>query len=122
MPPGTRLTAAPYLTVRARVFDLKLIAADPYVNAVEVSYIGARKVDLPTLMRESDFVVTIPLLNDETRHLISTAQFALMKTTASGWRLDSAVVPFQPKRLGLAPIFQQTKLAEVIVEPPPKPL
>jgi D-3-phosphoglycerate dehydrogenase len=66
----------------ARVFDLKLIAADPYVNAVELSYIGARKVDLDTLMRESDFVVTIPLLNDETRHLISTPQFALMKPTA----------------------------------------
>jgi len=66
----------------ARVFDLKLIAADPYVNAVELSYIGARKVDLDTLMRESDFVVTIPLFNDETRHLISTAQFALMKPTA----------------------------------------
>jgi D-3-phosphoglycerate dehydrogenase len=66
----------------ARVFDLKLLAADPYVNAVELGYIGARKVDLPTLMRESDFVVTIPLLNDETRHLISTPQFALMKRSA----------------------------------------
>ena len=66
----------------ARVFDLKLLAADPYVNAVELSYIGARKVDLPTLLRESDFVVTIPLLNDETRHLISTAQFAAMKPSA----------------------------------------
>jgi len=66
----------------ARVFDLKLLAADPYVNAVELSYIGARKVDLATLLRESDFVVTIPLLNDETRHLISTPQFALMKPSA----------------------------------------
>jgi D-3-phosphoglycerate dehydrogenase len=66
----------------ARVFDLKLLATDPYVNAVELSYIGARKVDLATLMRESDFVVTIPLLNDETRHLISTPQFALMKSSA----------------------------------------
>jgi phosphoglycerate dehydrogenase-like enzyme len=66
----------------ARVFDLKLLAADPYVNAVELSYLGARKVDLDTLMRESDFVVTIPLLNDETRHLISSPQFALMKASA----------------------------------------
>ncbi|MFO1324546.1 MAG: NAD(P)-dependent oxidoreductase [Burkholderiales bacterium] len=66
----------------ARTFDLKLLAADPYVNSVELGYIGARKVPLPTLLRESDFVVTIPLLNDETRHLISTPQFALMKRTA----------------------------------------
>ena len=66
----------------ARVFDLKLLAADPYVNAVELGYIGARKVDLPTLLRESNFVVTIPLLNDETRHLMSTPQSALMKRSA----------------------------------------
>ena len=30
----------------ARVFDLKLLAADPYVNAIELGYLGARKVDL----------------------------------------------------------------------------
>ncbi len=66
----------------ARVFDLELLAADPYVNAVELAYVGARKVDLPTLLRESDFVVTIPLLNEETRHLMGAAQFALMKESA----------------------------------------
>ena len=41
----------------ARVFDMKLLAADPYVNAVELAYLGARKVDLDTLLRDSDFVV-----------------------------------------------------------------
>jgi D-3-phosphoglycerate dehydrogenase len=66
----------------ARVFDLRLLAADPYVNAVELAYVGARKVDLPTLLAESDFVVAIPLLNDETRHLIGAPQFAQMKPTA----------------------------------------
>ena len=66
----------------ARTFDLKLLAADPYVNEVELSYVGARKVPLETVMRESDFVVTIPLLNDETRHLIGAREFALMKPTA----------------------------------------
>ena len=66
----------------ARVFDLKLLAADPYVNAVELGYVGARKVPLDVLLRESDFVVTIPLLNEETRHLIGAPQFALMKPSA----------------------------------------
>jgi len=66
----------------ARVFDMKLLAADPYVNTVELGYIGARKVDLATLLREADFVVTIPLLNEETRHLMSAPQFALMKKSA----------------------------------------
>jgi D-3-phosphoglycerate dehydrogenase len=66
----------------ARVFDMQLLAADPYVNAVELATIGARKVDLPTLLRDADFVVTIPLLNDETRHLMAAPQFALMKRSA----------------------------------------
>ncbi len=66
----------------ARTFDLKLLAADPYVNAVELGYIGARKVDLDAAMREADFVVTCPLLNDETRHLIGAPQFAAMKPSA----------------------------------------
>jgi phosphoglycerate dehydrogenase-like enzyme len=61
---------------------MKLLANDPYVNAVELGYVGARKVDLPTLLRESDFVVTIPLLNDETRHLVGAREFAQMKPTA----------------------------------------
>ena len=66
----------------ARTFDVKLLAADPYVNEVELAYVGARKVPLETVMRESDFVVAIPLLNDETRHLIGAREFALMKPTA----------------------------------------
>lgn len=66
----------------ARTFDLRLLACDPYVNAVELGYIGARKVDMATLLRESDFVVTIPLLNEETRHLVSAREFAQMKPGA----------------------------------------
>jgi len=66
----------------ARTFDLRLLATDPYVNEVELGYVGARKVDPPTLLRESDFVVSIPLLNDETRHLMGAREFAQMKPTA----------------------------------------
>ena len=66
----------------ARVFDLELLAADPYVNDVELAYVGARKVDHDTLYAESDFVVAIPLLDERTRHLIGAAAFARMKPTA----------------------------------------
>ena len=66
----------------ARTFDLKLIAADPFENAIELGYLGARKVDLDILLQESDFIVTTCLLNDATRHLIGARQFALMKPTA----------------------------------------
>ena len=66
----------------ARTFDLTLVAADPYVNAIELGYIGGRKVSLDTLMSESDFVVVCCLLNDETRHLVGRSQFGRMKPTA----------------------------------------
>ena len=39
----------------ARVFDLKLIAADPFVNDIELAYLGTRKVELAALMREVRF-------------------------------------------------------------------
>ncbi len=66
----------------ARVFDLKLIASDPVANDVELGYLGARKVDLDTLMRESDFVVVCCLLNERTRHLIGADALAKMKPGA----------------------------------------
>jgi phosphoglycerate dehydrogenase-like enzyme len=66
----------------ARVFDLKLLASDPVANDVELGYIGARKVDLDTLMRESDFVVICCLLNEHTRHLIGAEALAKMKPTS----------------------------------------
>jgi D-3-phosphoglycerate dehydrogenase len=66
----------------ARVFDLRLLATDPVANDVELTYIGARKVDLDTLMRESDFVVVCCLLNEHTRHLIGAEALAKMKPTS----------------------------------------
>jgi D-3-phosphoglycerate dehydrogenase len=66
----------------ARTFDMRLLACDPYVNEVELGYLGATKVDMATLLRESDFVVSIPLLNDETFHLVGAKEFAQMKRTA----------------------------------------
>jgi len=66
----------------ARTFDLRLIAADPYASSVELGYIGARKVDLDTLMAESDFIVVAALLDEGTRHLVGAGQFARMKPSA----------------------------------------
>jgi D-3-phosphoglycerate dehydrogenase len=66
----------------ARVFDLKLVAADPGVDAIELGYVGARKVDLPTLLAESDFVVVSCLLNARTRHLIGAPELARMRASA----------------------------------------
>ncbi len=66
----------------ARVFDLRLLAADPYVDAATVAACGAELVAFDTLLRRADFVVVTCLLTEETRHLIGAAEFALMKPTA----------------------------------------
>jgi phosphoglycerate dehydrogenase-like enzyme len=66
----------------ARVFDLKLLAADPYVDFATIEGLHARKVTLDELMTQSDFVVVTCLLNDETRKLIGERQLALMKPTS----------------------------------------
>jgi len=66
----------------ARVFDLKLLAADPYAERLELEYIGARPVALPELMAQSDFVAVTCLLNEETRGLVGARELALMKPGA----------------------------------------
>jgi len=66
----------------ARTFDLQLLVADPYADAVELGNMGARTVSLDEVMRVADFVVVCCLLNSETHHLIGASQFAQMKPTA----------------------------------------
>lgn len=66
----------------AKAFDLKLFAADPYADELELKYLGTKKLDLDALMVQSDFVVVTCLLNEATRHLIDAKQLGYMKPTA----------------------------------------
>ncbi len=70
------------LLALAKPFGWRMLAADPYVDAAAVNALGATKVDLDTLLAESDYVVTVLLLNAETRHLMNAARFAKMKRSA----------------------------------------
>jgi D-3-phosphoglycerate dehydrogenase len=58
------------------------VAFDPYLDAASMATVGAKKVDLPTLMRTADYVIVTCPLNEETRHLIGAAELAMMKPTA----------------------------------------
>lgn len=70
-------------TIRlAGAFGMRILAADPYVDAAFIRALGAEKVGLAQLMAEADFVVITCILNEETRHLIGAAEIALMKPTA----------------------------------------
>jgi D-3-phosphoglycerate dehydrogenase / 2-oxoglutarate reductase len=64
------------------LFSMRVLAYDPYVSAEAMTSHGVEKVDLATLMRESDFVSINCPLTDESRGLIGEAQYALMKPNA----------------------------------------
>ena len=64
----------------ARTFDLKLLAADPYVNAIELGYLGARKVDLDTLLARIG--LRRRLLPAERRHAASRRRAAVRADAA----------------------------------------
>lgn len=70
------------LARHAAGFDMRVLACDPYLDGVTVVQRGARKVDLETLLHESDIVSLHLPLQLETRHLIGAAELARMKETA----------------------------------------
>ena len=63
-------------------WDLKLLGADPYVSDECFAELGVRRVDLPTLLRESDFVTLHVVITPETRKMIGDEQLGLMKPSA----------------------------------------
>ncbi len=66
----------------APVFGVRMLADDPYVDPETIRALGATPVPLDTLLRESDLVVVMCMLNKETRHLIGARELELMKPSA----------------------------------------
>lgn len=60
-------------------FGMKIIYVDKFKNAALEKDTGASQVDMPTLLKESDFVSVHVDLNPATRHLISAKEFSMMK-------------------------------------------
>ena len=65
-----------------RPWNARVIACDPYVPDEKFAAHGVTRVDLPTLLAQSDVVTSHVYLNRETRHMLGAAQFAIMKPTA----------------------------------------
>jgi D-3-phosphoglycerate dehydrogenase len=66
----------------APVFGVRMLADDPYVDPAIIRGLGATPASLDTLLRESDFVIVMCMLNEETRHLIGMRELELMKPSA----------------------------------------
>jgi D-3-phosphoglycerate dehydrogenase / 2-oxoglutarate reductase len=63
-------------------FNMRIVAYDPYLDADEIARRGAEKVDLDTLLSESDFVTLHSPRTDETLGMFGAREFRAMKDTA----------------------------------------
>ena len=63
-------------------WDVRLLVSDPYISTVHAETMDATRVDLATLLAESDVVSLHASLTDETRGLIGEKELRRMKPTA----------------------------------------
>ncbi|MSQ73065.1 MAG: hypothetical protein EXR27_17510 [Betaproteobacteria bacterium] len=61
---------------------VRLLACDPYVEPARFYIHNCERVDLPTLLKESDVVTMHVTLTKETRHYFGAKEFAMMKPSA----------------------------------------
>ena len=64
---------------RALSFGMKVIAYDPFLSIEVANQLGIEVVDLGHLFKDSDFISVHSPLTEETRHIISDKEIALMK-------------------------------------------
>ena len=64
---------------RALSFGMKVIAFDPYLSSEVGKGLGVEMVELESLLKNSDFITVHTPLTENTRHVISDKEFALMK-------------------------------------------
>jgi D-3-phosphoglycerate dehydrogenase len=76
------------------LFNMRVLAYDPYLTADQIKAKGAEKVELDALLAQADFVSVHCPLTRESRRLMGAAQFAKMRpeayfiTTARGFIHD----------------------------------
>lgn len=107
---------------RARAFEMRILAHDPYVTSAIAKDLSAELVDLDTLYSQSDYLTLHVALTPETEGLLSREAFAKMKrgvrivNCARGELIDEAALreAIEAKIVGAAAldVFSQ--------EPPPR--
>lgn len=67
---------------KARGFEMKILAFDPYIDKKIFNKLNVNQVSLDTLLAESDYISVHASLTKESRHLIGLEQFKKMKRNA----------------------------------------
>ncbi len=67
---------------RAASFDMRILAVEPAPDAAFVAKYGVQLVNLPTLLREGDYVSLHVRLDRQTERMIGATELALMKPSA----------------------------------------
>ncbi|HEX2951976.1 MAG TPA: hydroxyacid dehydrogenase [Armatimonadota bacterium] len=105
-------------------YDLKVLLYDPFVNGDAAKSMGVRKVDLPTLMAESD-VVSLHAPNlPELRHMLNADPFSRMKdgatfiNTARGALVDEAALIAELQRGRIFAILDVTDPEPPVADSP----
>ncbi len=93
---GTRVTA------RAKAFDMRVIAYDPYIAATVFEKAGAKQVTLDELLAQADVITVHTPLTDETRGILGAAEIAKMK--------DGVIV----LNIARGGIYEESALAEAL--------
>lgn len=71
------------MAMRSRGWCMKVLyTTQSRRNTVLEEMLGAKRVDLETLLKESDFISIHTPLSEKTRHLIGSQEFSTMKRTA----------------------------------------
>ena len=68
---------------RAKAFGMHVIAYDPYVSELKLTGEGVEPVTYEELLERSDYLSVHPGLNNETRGMLSAAEFQKMKNSAA---------------------------------------
>jgi D-3-phosphoglycerate dehydrogenase len=67
---------------RMKAFEMTILVSSPHVTEDGAKEMGCKKVDLQTLLKESDVITIHTPLTKQTKRLIGEAEFDLMKDSA----------------------------------------
>jgi len=109
------------VALRARAFEMDLLAYDPYIPESHVTALGGKWLSLQEVLSEADFLTLHCPLNRETRGMIGAKELASMKRSA--FLINAARGGIVDERALIASLRDKTiagAALDVIAEEPPE--